>query len=236
MAVGSVGPDAAAGLTRGWAPKPYAYTDPNEDVVAVVVGRHATLLVAADGHSGEQASLVAVDLVLERFGDDPPADVDPETLIGLFAEADAAVFKAALTQPPRSRDSATTLVVAFVARGHVAWGSVGDSVAVAAAPGATRMLGTVSRRYLGQTMPGGAGAVAPFVSAGRIGVPPGTWIVLATDGYSDWAPSGGDLARATGLWTAAASTADEVVGRLMDQARVGGAGDNVGIAVARAPS
>lgn len=179
---------------------------------------------------------MAVDRVLDRFGDDPPADVDRDALADVFAEVDTAIFEAALTEPPRRRDSATTLVTALVARGHVVWGTVGDSVAIAAAPGATRMLGTVSRRYLGQTSPGRPGAVAPFVSTGRIGVPPGTWIVLATDGYSDWAPSGGDVARATGLWTAASTTADEVVGRLMEQARVGGAGDNVGIAVARVPS
>lgn len=197
------------------------------------MGARATLLVVADGHGGEQSSLLAVEAVLDAHGDDPPPDLDPGALVPLFVEIDRRIAEAAREHPPRRRDSATTLTVALVGDGHIVWASVGDSIGVVAAPGAARTLGGISRRYLGQGSPRQRDRLGPSVASGRVRAPEQAWVVLATDGYSDWAPTGGDPAGATGRWTAGAGTAHDVVDRLMTKARTGGAGDNVGIAVAR---
>lgn len=173
---------------------------------------------------------MAVEAVLAALGGDPPAaDLKPQELTDLFGEINQAILAAvAGSRPPRG-DSATTLLVALVATGRVQWASAGDSIACVAAPGDTRLLSTPTRRYLGYPL----GSASTMISQGSAAIPPGSWVVLATDGYSDWAPVGDDLARATALWTAGAPDAGTVVDRLMDKARVGGAGDNVGIAVAR---
>ena len=63
---------AAVGLARGWMPKPYAYVDPNEDVVACSVADHGHLLIVADGHNGHRASHVALAEVMDTFADAVP--------------------------------------------------------------------------------------------------------------------------------------------------------------------
>ena len=221
----------AAGITRGWAPKPYRYLDPNEDVAAVIVGPRGTLLVVADGHSGHESSVVAVQHILDQLGDDPPpADLEDSQLVGLFDVANQAILDTSRGLPPPRGDSATTLVVVLVGEGRVQWASMGDSVAMLAAPGTTRTLAAPMRRFVGHPT---AGSLASFVSRGTADVDAGAWVVLATDGYSDWAPTGGNLARATALWSAGSPDAATVVNRLMEKARVGGAGDNVAIVVAQ---
>jgi serine/threonine protein phosphatase PrpC len=201
-------------------------------VAAAITGRRANLLVVADGHSGHESSVAAVGQVLDRIGDDPPpADLTDAQLVELFDVANTAILDASDGLRPPRGDSATTLVVVLVADGRVQWASMGDSVAMLAAPGATRMLASPMRRFVGHpTM----GSLASFVSRGAVDVDRDAWVVLATDGYSDWAPTGGDLARATALWSAGSPDAATVVHRLMEKARVGGAGDNVAIVVARA--
>lgn len=231
VTVEGIGSGLAAGITRGWAPKPYRYLDPNEDVVAVVGGKRGALLVVADGHSGREASTTAVSHVLERLGGDPPAaDLSDRELVDVFDGAQAAVVDAQRRLPAPRRDSATTLTVVCVASRTVQWATMGDSVAVVAGRGNTRLLGAPTRRFVGQPV---AGSVSAMVGRGAVEVDAGSWVVVATDGYSDWAPTGGDLPRATALWTAGSDDAQTVVRRLMDKAKVGGAGDNVAIAVAR---
>lgn len=223
--------DAAAGITRGWAPKPYGYVDPNEDVVAVVAGPRATLVVLADGHNGKESSLTAVQTVVEAFGEDPPAaNFNERQLLQILDDANIAVQRGSLSLRPPNRDSATTLVVALIAPGCVQWAAIGDSIATVAAPSGHRMLFSPTRRYLGHPT---YGSLAMLVSRGKAKVPAGAWIIVATDGYSDWAPVQGDLARATGQWVAGAANAAGVVEVLMEKAKLGGAGDNVAIAVAR---
>lgn len=202
----------------------------------MATGPRGTLLTVADGHNGQVASLVAVDTVLDRLGDDPPGDgVDDDDLVALFDDANAAIV-ARGGPDEEGRTSATTLTVVLVGSGQVQWASIGDSVACVAAPRHAEMLAEPNRRFLGY-LPArralGAASVAPFLSMGSAAIPAGAWVIVATDGYSDWAPKGADLARATALWTAGARDAATVVDRLMDKARVGGAGDNVAIAVAR---
>src|SRR5690606_26766263 len=104
----------------------------------------------------------------------------------------------------------TTLVVSLLSDQRVQWASIGDSIACVAAPGEARMLFSPNRRFLGYPVPpGNAGlpGIAPFMSYGASRLPEGAWVILATDGYSDWAPGGHDLASATALWTAGARDA-----------------------------
>lgn len=226
--VAAASPSAAAGLTRGWAPKPYAYVDPNEDAVAVVSDDQETVLVVADGHTGQESSVVAVEAVLEALGG-PGVARDLDAVARAFEMANEAVVAACRDLTPPNSDSATTLVVVVVSAQTVRWASMGDSVAILAHPGSTRQLTRPMRRFIGS-----AGApVAAMVARGQESVEPGTWVVVASDGYSDWAPAGGDLAHATAVWSHGAPDAESVVRRLMDKARAGGAGDNVAIAVAR---
>ena len=63
----AVSPTLAIGLSRGRVPKNYHYTDPNEDVVAVVHDGQSTALIVADGHNGRQGSDLAVDTVVESM-------------------------------------------------------------------------------------------------------------------------------------------------------------------------
>ena len=72
---------AAVGLARGWMPKPYAYVDPNEDVVACSVADHGHLLIVADGHNGHRASHVAVAEVMDTFADAVPEHFDQDTVL-----------------------------------------------------------------------------------------------------------------------------------------------------------
>ncbi len=56
---------AAVAISRGGAPKTYAYTDPNEDAALCAVGASGLLVAVADGHSGHEASENALLHLLE---------------------------------------------------------------------------------------------------------------------------------------------------------------------------
>jgi serine/threonine protein phosphatase PrpC len=56
---------AAIAISRGGAPKTYAYRDPNEDAVAFATSPRGTAIAVADGHSGHRASEVTLERLLE---------------------------------------------------------------------------------------------------------------------------------------------------------------------------
>ncbi len=56
---------AALALSRGGAPKNYAYTSPNEDAVAFALGPAGSLVAVADGHNGHEASELALRLLVD---------------------------------------------------------------------------------------------------------------------------------------------------------------------------
>jgi serine/threonine protein phosphatase PrpC len=124
---------AALALSRGGADKPYGYVDPNEDCAGFVLGPSGTLVVVGDAHKGCAASHVAVDALLEQFGEAwtgaaPPAPAWPELAAAAVGQAHTEVLRrgaSAVGNP----DSRTTFAFCLVRPDQdlVAWASVGDS-------------------------------------------------------------------------------------------------------------
>ncbi|CAN5768222.1 hypothetical protein BH23ACT10_BH23ACT10_15620 [soil metagenome] len=218
----------ALGLARGWRPKPYTYVDPNEDVVAGVVGARAHLLVVADGHNGRQASHDAVAAVVDLLGHDPrPADLGDDEVIDVVVEIGRRIGGQARGRGPRSR---TTLVVALRTSTHLQWFGVGDSALLIVDDEHNgRALPTTTRWFLADD-PDRA-TVRRTLARGNVSLPAPAWVTLATDGYTDYLPAGGPASDAAAQAIAGAGTPGRAVDALLEQARRGGAGDNVGVTV-----
>ena len=180
----SVG-SAGVALSRGAFLKSYAYVDPNEDAVAAVAGPRATLLVAADGHNGATASMRAVRFVLDRFGGDPPPALDKRDWADLFWDANDAVLEVTSIGSPQP-SSRTVLLVALVTSRSVSFGSMGDAALVVAHPGGERgrQLNKEAARYVGYAS--SRKGIEGSVHRGEADLAPGEWVVLATDGLSEF--------------------------------------------------
>jgi serine/threonine protein phosphatase PrpC len=229
VAVSDVGGRAAIGLARGWLPKPYAYVDPNEDVVACSVTDHAHLLVVADGHNGERASHVAVAEVMDTFGDAVPEHFDQETVLDVVEGVERRITAANAGGGPWSR---TTMVVALRTATELWWFAAGDSALAIVSARRTGPLPAATRWFFGDGLR--RAAFARSLASGRIAVPEGAWVVLATDGYTDYLPDRLTVSSATAIAVAGVDEPTDAAHALLDQARRGGAGDNVGVAVSAA--
>lgn len=217
----------AVGIARGWRPKPYAYVDPNEDAVAVVVSNDVQLLVVADGHNGYRASHVALESVLGALSPTlPPADMDDDDLVGVFARVDQDIAEVAPPFGPRTR---TTLIVALRTRDTVQWAGVGDSALLVVGGGMTGALPAQTSWFCGDHLP--LPAMHGSLARGRAGVPAHAWVALATDGYTDYLPVPRPPAEATQAFLRGVSDAEQAAEALLRQARRGGAGDNVGVSI-----
>lgn len=232
IAVEAVGPRAAVALTRGRFAKTYRYTDPNEDVAAVVVGAQATLLVCADGHNGSTAAVRAVEAVLEELGDDPPPRLEPKEWPRLFGRVNDAVMESSAgSEQPQSR---TVLLVALVAGDTVSWGAMGDAALVACRPGRDRgrQLNREEMRFVGYPM--SPRALKDAVGRGEERLEPGEWLIAVTDGLSEFiAPlrPADILPRILALATQIENSPEMVARTIVDTAGEAGAGDNVGVAL-----
>lgn len=217
----------ALALTRGLHPKPYAWTDANEDDVAAVVGERATALVVADGHNGAISSEVALRIVLDRLGDDPPADLTDDDLVDLFLAAGDAVLDATRAADGQ-RDSRTTLSVALVADHSLRWGAIGDSPIFVTDGAGGRELTEGAHRFVGWPMR--RSGVDATLQRGRAPLSPRGWVALTSDGFSNFslghAPAD-VVARVLGQ----SSDAEAGARMLIDHAFEGRAGDNVAVAV-----
>lgn len=225
VAVRGVGPRAAVAITRGRHRKAYRYTDPNEDAVVAVVGERATLLVAADGHNGWPATEAAVTAVVDAFAaDPPPADVSDDDLVDLFHRAGRAILEVTRHPESQSPESRTTLVVALLAERRLQWASFGDSAVYSATPAAAVALARPQHRFVGYPM--SRETVDLLLDRGTHELTEGAWVVLATDGFVDFAhPFPTQL-------LAGGADAENVARGLILAACDGGAGDNVAVAVA----
>ena len=228
IATHAVGDRVGLAITRGRWPKAYKYTDPNEDVVAAVAGPRATLLVCADGHNGGLASRVAVEAVLVALGADPPPRFDDAQWLELFADVNAQVMDAAAaSHTPASR---TVLLVALVADGSVSWGSLGDAALVLAHPGgAGRQVNRELARFVGYPM--GPQTLSELVQRGEDELEAGEWVVLASDGLSEFVRE--RPARAVPRALEGAADAEAAALAVVNVACEAGAGDNVAVAVAK---
>lgn len=228
--LGSVGRErvggAALALSRGLRAKAYAYTDPNEDAVAAVVGRRSTLIVVADGHNGLVSAQVAVETVLEWAGDDPPApDVSADDLVELFWAANQAILTETLRPGSEAPESRTTLALALVSPGTVQWASFGDSAVFAVTPAAGVLLNRPRLRFVGYPMP--QRALASMLDHGTTELAGGEWVLVTSDGFSDFARP-----FPTAVFTDDADPG-ALAADLVRSAFDGGAGDNVAVGVVR---
>lgn len=216
----------AVGLARGWEPKPYPYVDPNEDAVAVVDGADAQLLVVADGHHGQEASHEAVRAVLELLGSPPrPADLRLREVRDVAHDVAERVWALRAGQ----RHSRTTLVVALRTPRHVQWFAAGDSALLVVTPTGALQPTTASRWFFGDdpawvTSRGG-------IRHGRIEVGAEAAVAAVTDGYTDYLPGTLAPAPTAAIAVRAERNARRAAAALLEQARVGGAGDNVGVSL-----
>ena len=225
MAVEAVGERAAVAITRGRHAKAYRYTDPNEDAAVAIAGDRATLLAVADGHNGWPATEAAITTIVDALGDDPPpANVPDDDLVDLFHKASDAIIDVTGQPNAPNPESRTTLVIALIAGRRLQWASFGDSQVYTVSSAAATALARPQHRFVGYPMP--RHMVDLFLDRGTLQLTEGAWVVLASDGFVDFAhpfPTnvvGGDLdpsAVARGLVLAACD---------------GGAGDNVAVAVA----
>lgn len=229
VAVEELSADVAVAISRGRHRKAYAYTDPNEDAAVAVVGPRATLLAVADGHNGWPATEAAVRTVVDALGaDPPPANLDDDTLIDLFHRASRNVLEVTAAPGFEHPSSRTTLVVTLVTRGRVQWASFGDSAVYSVTGAGAALLSQPQHRFVGYPMP--RTAVDHYLDRGTFRLPTGAWVVVASDGFVDFAhpfpvtPFVEDNHAAT------------LARRLVLAACEGGAGDNVAVAVARPPA
>ncbi|MBW3606128.1 MAG: protein phosphatase 2C domain-containing protein [Actinobacteria bacterium] len=217
----------ALGLARGWRPKPYAYVDPNEDVVAAVVGPRAHLLVVADGHNGVEASHLAVGAAVDLLGvDPPPADLADEEVIDVAVQIERRIATRVSAPGPRSR---TTLVVALRTATALQWFGVGDSALLIIDGADHRALPAATRWFLGDRVD--AAGMRRTLARGRVDLPFSAWVTVASDGYTDYLPENAPAAVVAAQAIDGATTPYRAVCALLEQARRGGAGDNVGVAV-----
>lgn len=227
----AVGPRTAIAITRGRYLKAYRYEDANEDMVAAVAGPRATLLICADGHNGATAPAVATQEILDAFGDDPPPEHDDDEWLELFARVNETVIarKSVGSLQPASN---TVLLVALASPGRLSWAAIGDGAIVVGRPGAqrARQVNKEAMRFIGYPM--NKRSLKNTVQRGSTPVGPDEWIVLVTDGLSEFvAPLRPADVVPRVLATVREATAEAAALALVDTACSAGAGDNVAVAL-----
>jgi serine/threonine protein phosphatase PrpC len=234
ISVRSPSPTTALAISKGLEPKPYLHIDPNEDAVGVVVADGGDLLVCADGHNGFDSVRLAVTVVVERLGDQPLEDVSTERIVSAFEDAHEAVLKMSADEACANPESQTTLVVAALSGRVLRWVTMGDSALFVASPGTVERLDEPEAHFLGwpdMTRD----QVEEWAALGESELEPGGWVILATDGFVDFASDDTPYESAEdAVWAAcedAVNSAD-VARRLVEIAFDGGAADNVGVVVA----
>ena len=220
--------DVALGISRGALPKPYWALDPNEDAVAAVIGEEATLLTCADGHNGFDSVRPAIETVLEAIGEPPPPPGIAANLI--FGRANMVASQVTMGFADVRSQSRTTLAFALIAGSRVQWASMGDAPVYLAEPNATRVFIRDEHYFLPYAMD--LRRIDERMHGGDEELAPGSWVVLASDGFSDYAGSGRGADAVSELAREAAD-ADSLAEALINCAFDGGAGDNVAVAVAR---
>ena len=231
VASATAGPRAAIAITRGRHAKAYRYLDENEDAVAALAAPSGTtLLVCADGHNGATASHVAVREVLAALGDDPPPTLDDDGWLDVFGRVNEAVIatKGVGTIHPSSN---TVLLAALVTGGEISWGAIGDGAIVLARPGPMRgrQLNKEAMRFVGQPM--SRRQLKGTLQRGRSRLDAGEWVVLVTDGLSEFVAPLRPADVVPRVLAEAGSDAETAALALIETACSAGAGDNVAAAV-----
>lgn len=211
-------PQVAVGISRGRFPKGYAHVDPNEDAVFAATDGTTTILVVADGHHGFDAAHEAVLTV----ADITPRLIDEDLESTVRDLAAAAIAAVAITVPsldsPRNT-SATALTIAAIRDHTIAASTIGDTSCLISTRRRTVRLGTSTPFLDPHTDPG-----MLHVDVGE--VPAKGVIVVASDGFTDFAKPVGRSVRSTPNHSPM-----KAVDSLIADAFAGGAGDNIAVAV-----
>lgn len=218
----------ALALTAGDRPKDYPHTDPNEDAVGALCDGGAVVLACADGHNGAVAAEIAVEYVLERLGPEPPDEIPSRRWVEIFWRTGETVLARARESEESNRDSSTTLVVALLRGRRLDWASVGDSSLLVGSAGGVRELARGEMLFVGWPM--SPDEVEGALSCGTDELDSDDWVILATDGFAEFAEGGAEEAARSVLEDGGGAA--EIARKLVDAAFAGGAGDNVGIALA----
>lgn len=225
--------DLAIALTRGRFTKRYAYTDPNEDVVAACRHDDRTAMIVADGHGGHEGSHAAVDHLLKLMAGMVPVWSRVEA-VRTFHAVNEQIREVRRPLPSDHRRTRTTLALAVIAHDgdgqrfliHCA---VGDSAVVVVRGGDAHQVTRDRQHFMGDRL--SAPLVAGALDYGRTDLAPDDAVIVVSDGYTNFAP--------VQALTRAVIATDDVEGmarRIIDIAGEGGAGDNVAVAVLGPPT
>jgi len=122
---------AAIAISRGGAPKTYAYTDPNEDAALLVHAPGGTLVAVADGHWGARGAEEALEHLLRECAADWTSEARAEKSGEAWRDCAQSTNDALLDAAERRRfqPSPTTLALALVrpAEDLLLHASTGDS-------------------------------------------------------------------------------------------------------------
>jgi serine/threonine protein phosphatase PrpC len=231
IASATAGDRAAVAITRGRYNKAYGYEDPNEDVAVVVAGAKASLVVVADGHNGLTASHVAVQALLDAFGDDPPPELDDRQWLDVFAAAGEHI-REVRSHDGGQRASETVLIAALVTPYQVSFAAIGDGALVLARPGTERgrQLNREAMRFLGPPM--NKRALRNAIQRGTVERAADEWVVAVTDGLSEFvAPLRPADVLPRVLAMSREGTAEAAAVAVVETASSAGAGDNVAVAL-----
>ena len=235
----------AAALSRGGAPKRYAYVDPNEDAALAARGGRGVLVAVADGHWGLRAAERALETLLAEAAEwlDGAAR-EPDAWYQAILAALVAINNDVIATRQGNERSRTTLSFALArpAENLLVHASLGDShLFVVDRIVASEIPCSRKPTFLGAR----ALRASEAEKVGRIGVQPldaPLAIVAATDGLSEAGIGVADPAGAA--YAAVAAASDEAPdGRALAAARAlvrtalaahreNDAGDNVAVSAA----
>ena len=151
-----------------------------------------------------------------------------EVLIELWDDLGTKIRSAA--EAGGQPESRTTLILALAGGGLLRWAAMGDSIlALISADGEVTRLDQPRSHFVGYPMT--RDEVSGRLQHGFKRLADGSWIVLATDGLTDFVDDVKGTLRAA---AADAPDASAMVERLIDAASAGGAGDNIAALALRA--
>jgi serine/threonine protein phosphatase PrpC len=229
-----VAPDglAAIAISRGAHKKRYSYTDPNEDAVAMIGdGPQSRILIAIDGHNGSISSRIAMNFLSTRLSSHELPEITEEFIVELFTEVSRAIRQATRADGAEQPESRAAVSIAFLSGSRLQWAAMGDSPIIAVEGGNGRVLTKPEHRFVGYS--DDEANHRDGLQTGSTELAPRNWVIVATDGYSDFAkvPSTTGAANVGAVLARGDVTADTYARALVEAAFAGGAGDNVGIAL-----
>jgi serine/threonine protein phosphatase PrpC len=200
--------------------------DPNEDVVGAFSGPGGTLVALADGHNGRDSAAIVIAYVAEHLGKEPGPRSLRGTVTNVIYAAGEAIQREASWKNARAPESRTTFAAAAAHGRDLAFATMGDSALFVCGHGGSRRLDDPKHHFVGYPMT--KDEIRERLITGEETLGDGEWVVLVTDGFTDFPP--GAVPRLGGQIDSQRS-AEAAVRSLIEAAFEGGAGDNVAAAV-----